>query len=116
MSTIVKKKKPKFAVPNLGAKHRKHVKDRWRAQRGDDNKQRIGKKYHGNSPKIGYKNSAVARFRNSKGLLEVLVHNEKELLEQANRQDVAVRLYHALSRRKKEALEQIAKEHNIKLA
>ncbi|MGC8676254.1 MAG: eL32 family ribosomal protein [Candidatus Micrarchaeia archaeon] len=112
---IAKKKKPHFAVPNLGAKHRKRVLDRWRRQRGTDNKMRVSKKFHGKMPNIGYKNSAQSRFRNSSGMLEVLVHNEKELLALEGRSDVAARLFHALSARKKLALAKAASEHGIKI-
>ncbi len=113
---MLKKNKPKFAVPNLHAKNRKRVKDRWRAQRGIDNKLRIRKKFHGNTPSIGYKNSEKVRFRNKKGLLEVLVHNEKELLEQEGKQDIAVKFYHGISEKKKAILEEIARAHGIKVA
>ncbi|MEM0074304.1 MAG: eL32 family ribosomal protein [Candidatus Micrarchaeaceae archaeon] len=114
--TIKKKEKPHFAVPNLGAKNRKRVIDRWRRQRGTDNKLRISKKFHGKKPGIGYKNSAEARFRNSKGLFEVLVHNEKELLALEHSPEYEARLFHALSHRKKLALSKLADEHGIKLA
>ncbi|MGC9156979.1 MAG: eL32 family ribosomal protein [Candidatus Micrarchaeia archaeon] len=113
---IVKKKKPHFKVPNLGAKNRKRVKDRWRRQRGIDNKMRVSKKFHGKSPNIGYKNAEEVRYRNREGLIEVLVHNSKELLELANKQGYAAKLYHALSARKKEQLRQLAQEKGIRLA
>lgn len=116
MLMLAKKKKPEFKIPNFGAKNRKRLKPRWRAQRGIDNKMRIGKKFHGKSPNIGYKNSAEARFRNKKGLLEVLVHSKQELLAQKGKQDVAVRLYHALSQRKKQELAELAAKEGIKLA
>ncbi len=113
---IAKKKKPHFKVPNFGAKNRKRVKDRWRRQRGIDNKMRVSKKFHGKSPNIGYKNAEEVRFRNEKGFIEVLVHNSKELLALANKEGYAARLYHALSARKKEQLRQLAEENGIKLA
>ncbi|MEM3781568.1 MAG: eL32 family ribosomal protein [Candidatus Micrarchaeaceae archaeon] len=112
---IKKKEKPHFAVPNFGAKNRKRVLDRWRRQRGIDNKLRISKKFHGNKPSIGYKNSAEARFRNRRGMLEFLVHNEKEMLALEHRNDAEAKLFHALSRRKKLALAKLASEHGIRL-
>ncbi|MGC8628845.1 MAG: eL32 family ribosomal protein [Candidatus Micrarchaeia archaeon] len=112
---VAKKEKPRFTVQNLGAKNRKRVKDRWRAPRGIDNKLRIKKKFHGNMPGIGYKNPEQVRFRDEKGVLEVLVHNEKELLALAGKEQTAARLYHALSSRKKEYLSRLAKEKGIEV-
>ena len=38
---MIKRKHPRFNVPNYGAKKRKRVMARWRKQRGVDNKKRI---------------------------------------------------------------------------
>lgn len=73
---VTKKKKPKFNVPNLG--FFKSVKARWRKPRGTHNKKRMGFKWTGASPKIGYKNAAEIRGLRA-GLSEVLVHNLTEL-------------------------------------
>jgi len=114
---VNKKPKPKFAVPNLGAPNRKRVQDRWRKQRGIDNKLRVSKKFHGYKPKIGYKNSDADRYRRARdGVLEVVVHNEKELYALKGRNDVVVRFFHALSNRKKAALTSAAKSNGIRLA
>jgi ribosomal protein L32E len=110
-----KKIHPKFNVPNYGAKSRSRVIDRWRAQRGIDNKKRIKRKGYGAVPGIGYKNSDDARFRRPDGMMERLVHNEAEMLSLAGSKDIAARLYGSLSIRKKAMLQKIADEKKIKV-
>ncbi|MDE1873847.1 MAG: hypothetical protein KGI04_01875 [Candidatus Micrarchaeota archaeon] len=110
-----KKKHPKFVVPNYGAKHRKGVPARWRAQRGIDNKKRIEKQGYGASPKIGYKNAAELRFARKDGSMETLVHNEAELLEvQPNSASVAV-FAHGLSRKTRAYLQKVADGKGIRI-
>lgn len=106
--SVEKRKHPRFVVPNYGAKHRKRVKNRWRTQRGADNKKRRYWAGYGASPRIGYKNTATVRFARKDGSLEVLVHNEAELLAvPKGGRSVAV-LAHSLSKRKKLELQKKA--------
>ena len=56
-----KKTHPKFNIPNYGTRAGAAVKDRWRKQRGIDNKKRIKRSYAGASPEIGYRNPEELR-------------------------------------------------------
>lgn len=115
MIMLRKKMKPKFSVPNLGARNRKKVPDRWRAQRGIDNKKRVKKQNRGPTPSIGYKNSESVRFRRSDGTLDILVHNERELLMLAGKEESSARFAHGISTRKRAALQKLADSRNIKV-
>ncbi|MGC8652157.1 MAG: eL32 family ribosomal protein [Candidatus Micrarchaeia archaeon] len=111
---VTKKGHPKFNVPNYGAKHRKRVKERWRKQRGIDNKKRVDKKFMGASPSIGYRNPERLRGTRQDGMRTVLVSNMNELRsaieEGAN---VSVILASSLSTRKKAELSKLAFENEI---
>ncbi len=113
---IKKKNHPTFAVPNLGQKTRKRVKDRWRAQRGTDNKMKLKKDGYNKMPNIGYKNSDSVRFARQDGTMEVLVHNEREMrgLIEAKKGCVA-RLSHDLSVRKRLEIQRLADTHSIRI-
>ncbi len=111
-----KKWHPRFAVPNLGSPNRKGIKDRWRKQRGKNNKTRIEQKMHNAIPKVGYKNSADSRFALSDGTREMLVHNERELMRLKGVQGYVAVLSHQLSERKKDMLASIASKNGIKIA
>ena len=99
--SIEKRKHPRFVVPNYGAKSRKRVRDRWRTQRGEDNKKRRYWSGYGASPRIGYKNASDVRFVRKDGVIEVLVHNEAELLAVPKGGRSAAVFAHGLSRRMK---------------
>ena len=110
-----KKTHPRFKVPNFGAKHMKRVPERWRKQRGVDNKLRIDRKGYGATPKIGYKNAAGFRFARKDGTFEILVHNETELMAvQSGKNRVAV-FAHGLSARKRALLQKMADSKGIKV-
>lgn len=112
---VNKRTHPKFRIPNFGAKSRKGVKARWRKQRGIDNKKRTERHGYGASPKIGYKNPEGVRFARKDGSMEVLVHNEKELLAvQKEAKQVAV-FAHELSIKKKTFLQKIANGKGIRV-
>ncbi|BCS90629.1 MAG: 50S ribosomal protein L32e [Candidatus Micrarchaeota archaeon] len=112
----IKKHKPKFNVPNYGAKHRKRVKDRWRKQRGVDNKKRIKKAFMGAEPNIGY--GTPKEYKNTRdGKKLIVVHNKNELESLINEADKYI-IYFAssLSKKKREELYKIAAEHNAYIA
>lgn len=115
MIMIKKKPKPRFTVPNFGAPNRKHVRDRWRAQQGNDNKKRVKKQNRGPTPSIGYKNSESVRFLRPDGTRDVLVHNERELLVLSGRKDSSARFAHGISVRKRRALQEMADRNGIRL-
>ncbi len=75
-----KKSHPKFSVPNAQAKNRKRVKDRWRVQRGLDNKKRMKKAFMGAEPTIGYRNPESVRHVMQNGMRAYLVHSQPELM------------------------------------
>jgi ribosomal protein L32E len=112
---MIKKTHPRFRVPNLNSKSRSGIKDRWRAQRGIDNKMRYKKKGHGAMPNIGYKNSAEISGRRPDGMFEKLVHNKAELIELSNNKDYVARFSHSLSKRSRIDMQKIAEEHNIRV-
>ena len=103
---IVKKKKPKFNVPNLG--FFKSVKARWRKPRGTHNKKRMKFQFMGALPKIGYRNAVKTRGLHPGGSREVLVNNMTEL-ESLGEGKVVVRLASTLGGKKRKALEDRAK-------
>lgn len=117
MMFMQKKSHPQFNVPNLGAKNRSRVQDRWRRQRGIDNKKRINRSGYGASPSIGYKNVAAIRFRRPDGTTEVLIHNENELLNLASRKDATVvaRIAHDVSRRRRIGIQRLADINKVRI-
>ena len=112
---MIKRKHPRFNVPNYGAKKRKRVMARWRKQRGVDNKKRIYKSGYGAVPNTGYKNSEKVRFRKNGIELEKVIHNERELL-QIGGGDVVAKFAHDISLRKRIALQEIADKKGIKVS
>ncbi|MDE1824558.1 MAG: hypothetical protein KGI00_02785 [Candidatus Micrarchaeota archaeon] len=110
-----KKKHPTFAVPNLGAKGRSRVKDRWRKQRGTDNKLRVKAYGHGNTPNIGYKNSDSIRNARPDGTMEMLVHNVSELMMLKGKSSYSAVLFHGLSSRKRMEMQKLADENRIRI-
>ncbi len=113
---MMKRKHPRFNVPNFGAPNRKRVRARWRRQRGIDNKKRVGKRESGASPSIGYKNPASVRYARPDGTFEVLVSNMPELVALIGaKSQRAVRLSHSLSVRKRLALQELAESSGIRI-
>ncbi|MCL4373423.1 MAG: hypothetical protein M1360_00295 [Candidatus Marsarchaeota archaeon] len=114
---VTKKSHPKFNVPNFGAKHMKRVKERWRKQRGIDNKKRIKKKFMGAEPTIGYRNPAELRGTRRDGKKAVLISNMNELRSVIeNGADVDIILAGSISTRKKAELSKLALDNKIHVA
>lgn len=112
---MIKKTHPTFNVPNFGAKHRKRVPERWRKQRGIDNKKRVKRSGYGAVPNIGYKNNDLVREVRPDGTRGVLVHNRKELEGAAGREGVSVVFAHGLSKRTRMELGKIADAKGIRV-
>jgi large subunit ribosomal protein L32e len=112
----LKKKKPKFVRSNYGRSKRKRVKENWRKPRGIDNKKRIGKKYAGRRPKIGYKNPEEIRFRRRSGKLEFLVHNVEELQKIPSKDEYIAVIAHDVGKKKRIEIIEIAKKLGIEVA
>ena len=108
-----KRPHPKFNVPNFGARHRKRVKDRWRKQRGIDNKKRTKRGFMGAEPNIGYGNPEGIRGVRTSGRRLVVVHSLKELkgMGEAHAYDVAIA--HDVSKRKRREIISAAQSSNI---
>lgn len=115
MIMAIKKRHPTFAVPNLGAKGRSRVRDRWRKQRGTDNKLRVKAYGHGNTPNIGYKNSDSVRNARPDGTVGTLVHNMNELMALKGKGSYSATFFHGLSVRKRMELQKAADKHNIRI-
>lgn len=110
---IKKRDKPHFHVPNFGAPNRSRVKDKWKRQRGIDNKMRTKKAKMGPTPSIGYKNHDTVRYARPDGTFEFIVHNEKELISVSAMPGYSAKFAHDLSERKKAMLQRIADEKKI---
>lgn len=99
--SIAKKGHPKFNVPNFGTKSRSRVPERWRKQRGIDNKKRIKKSFMGAEPTIGYGNPAEIRGIRANGKRIVIVNNVKEVEAVTKEMNVDITIAHAVSKRKR---------------
>ena len=111
-----KKPHPKFNVPNFGAKNRSGVKERWRKQRGVDNKKRVKKAFAGAEPTIGYRNPESLRNVRFSGKRAILVHNINELKDALGNPDAGefdVMLAASLSKRKRIEIVKIAEQNKI---
>ncbi len=113
---LKKKHHPTFNVPNFGAKKRSRVKARWRKQMGDDSKKRIKRSGYGETPGIGYRNDKRIRFLRPDGKSQVLVHNEKELNALEGKENIVAVFAHALSSRKRIAMQKVADAKKIRIA
>ena len=116
--TIKKKGHPRFNVPNFGAKHRKRVRERWRKQRGIDNKKRIKKDFMGAEPTIGYRNPEAVRGLRASGKRAVMVRNVAEMMGLAQSPDrgaFEVTIAHSVSRKKRSVIVKIADSSGIRV-
>jgi large subunit ribosomal protein L32e len=104
-----KKKHTKFNIPNYGTRSRKRVKERWRKQRGIDNKKRV---------KIGYRNPAQLRGTRCDGARAMLVHNMKELqalIEAKGTQEVVATIAKRVATRKRIEMTKLAAQHSLRV-
>lgn len=116
---LKKRQHPKFNVPNFGAKSRKRVQERWRKQRGIDNKKRIKKNFMGAEPTIGYGNPGQIKGIRASGRRLVIVHNVNEIRDIANdsnrRVSFDVAIAHDVSTRKRAEIISIADTNGIRI-
>lgn len=111
-----KKSHPKFNVPNFGAKKRSRVPERWRKQRGIDNKKRIKKRFMGAEPTIGYQNPKSLRGVRVNGNRIMLVHNTNELKRLVDGKMLSgydVTIAKGVSIRKKIEMTELAKKSKV---
>jgi large subunit ribosomal protein L32e len=115
---MLKKKHPKFNVPNYGTKKRDRVKARWRKQRGIDNKKRIKKAFAGAEPTIGYKNMDSMIGVRVNGNKIMLVHSTTEL-QKMIKEDMLkgydVTIAKGVSNRKRAVMTELAQKSSIKV-
>lgn len=112
---MIKKLHPTFNIPNFGSKHRSRVKERWRKQRGIDNKKRVKRSGYGAVPNIGYKNPEAIRELRPDGNAGLVVNNRKELESAAGNPGISVIFAHSLSKRKRTELGKIADQKGIRV-
>ncbi|MCL5092068.1 MAG: hypothetical protein M1364_00180 [Candidatus Marsarchaeota archaeon] len=115
---LSKKKHPTFNVPGYGIKKRKHVMDRWRKQRGIDNKKRIKKDFMGAEPTIGYKTPDPLIGIRANGRRAILVRNQEDLksaLENPDINDFDVTIASAVGKKKRISIIELARKNNIKV-
>lgn len=115
---MIKKKHPKFNVPNFGAKGRSRVPERWRKQRGIDNKKRWKRNFMGAEPTIGYGNPAALKGIRANGKRTVLVRNPNELKEMIKGKRLGgydVTIASGISLRKRIEITMLAGKSNIKV-
>ncbi len=113
---LKKRKHPKFNVPNYGTKKRGRVKERWRKQRGIDSKKRVKKNFAGAEPTIGYGNPAEIRGVRASGKRLLMVQNVNDMKNALMMPDIAnfdIMIAHAVSRRKRVLMMEIAKKGNV---
>lgn len=114
-----KKGHPKFNVPNYGAKKRKRVKERWRKQRGIDNKKRIKMAMMGAEPTIGYRNPESIRHIRASGRRPAAVRSLGELnalIERKGHETHDIVVAHSVSNRTRRLMLELAGKHNVRLA
>ena len=112
---MIKRKHPKFNVPNFGAKSRKRVPERWRKQRGIDNKKRTKKSFMGAEPNIGYGNPDALRGVRASGRRLLVVHNVNELMLAKGVQNYEVAIAHDVSKRKRQGILKAAAGSSIRI-
>jgi large subunit ribosomal protein L32e len=115
---MIKKKHPKFNVPNFGAKGRSRVPSRWRKQRGIDNKKRTKKSFMGAEPTIGYGNPPSLRGVRANGKRVMLVRNANELREMIKEKRLGgydVTIVRSVSLRKRIEITMLANKSDIKV-
>lgn len=106
------KKKPKFI--RQGGKNIKRLGEKWRKPKGLQSKLRQHVRSRGNIPNVGYGSPLEFRGLHPSGLMEVLIHNVKDL-ENLNLKKEAARISSSVGRKKRIEIMKIAKEKQIKV-
>jgi large subunit ribosomal protein L32e len=93
---------------------KKRVKSSWRKPRGNLSKQRLGVKGKGATVEAGFRTPTAVRGRHPSGFEEVRVHRPADL-EDVDPDREAVRIASAVGARKRERIEDLAAEKEIRV-
>ena len=93
---------------------KKRVPSSWRRPRGSHSKQRKGVKGKGATVKAGYRTPTAARGRHPSGFEEVRVHNTGDI-EGVDPAGQAVRIASAVGGRKRERIEDVCEDREIRV-
>ncbi|MFH7882617.1 MAG: 50S ribosomal protein L32e [Candidatus Aenigmatarchaeota archaeon] len=107
------RKKPKF-LRAMREAYRRLRKGKWRRPRGSQSKMRKRLKSKRKMPSPGYGAPKSLRYLHPSGFKEVLVYNLKDL-EKINPEKEAIRVAHAIGKRKKSEIVKKAEEMKIKV-
>jgi large subunit ribosomal protein L32e len=108
----IKKKKPEFVRQESW--RYKRLKENWRRPRGIDNKMRRKIKGWPPTVSVGYRGPKVARGLHPSGYKEVLVQNAEEL-KKISPKTQAIRIAHAVGKRKRAKILVEARKRKIKI-
>jgi large subunit ribosomal protein L32e len=106
----MKKKRPLFARKDNNKKKRIED-DVWRKARGCDNKQRLKRKGHKKTPRMGFRGPALVRGLDKSGLEPVLVSNVSQL-KKLNKEQGIIITSNTGDRKRSQILEE-AKKMNV---
>jgi len=112
LSTCIKKKKPEFARHESW--RYKRLKENWRRPRGIDNKMRRKIKGWPPTVSVGYRGPKAVRGLHPSGYNEVLVYNTEEL-DKINPKTQAIRIAHAVGKRKRAGILVEARRRKIRI-
>jgi large subunit ribosomal protein L32e len=90
---------PKF-LPQIFGRH-KRIKNSWRKPRGIDSKKRVGKKFMGAVPGIGWQGNRKTRHLHPSGMKELRVFSPVDLEDASN---VVIRIAAAVGARKRKII------------
>ncbi len=112
LRALIKKKKPKFVRQESW--RYKRLKENWRRPRGIDNKMRRKIKGWPPTVSVGYRSPKAARGLHPSGYKEVIVHNVEEL-KGINFKAQAIRIAHAVGKRKRTRIIVEARKRKAKI-